>query len=218
MKVVGVLSPVATPDDEAVFVDVKTAWVIAGLAHGHEDVTAPEAESGVLTRDEDNVVANASVLSYTEITPENIDSFHFHGDTDTFPVDASVVVPRDRKSAVMLRGRYEEEDRDVQILAPRAVVDDLVETMFTVRDAVFWVSIGLGIATVATAILVFALSIRLRRSEIATIRKIGAPRNRLIAILSVEILMVVVASTTIAGVLTAIVSRYGMLALQLVAG
>ena len=48
MKVVGVLSPVATPDDEAVFVDVKTAWVIAGLAHGHDDVTAPGAESGVL--------------------------------------------------------------------------------------------------------------------------------------------------------------------------
>jgi putative ABC transport system permease protein len=218
MKVVGVLSPIHTPDDEAVFVDVKTAWVIAGLAHGHDDVTAPEAESGVLTREEDNVVANASVLSYTEITPENIDSFHFHGDTATFPVDAALVVPRDRKSAVMLRGRYEEENGDAQILVPRAVVDDLVETMFSVRDAVFWVSIGLGIATVATAILVFALSIRLRRREIATIRKIGAPRNRLIAILSAEILMVVGASTAIAGALTAVVSRYGMLALQLVTG
>jgi putative ABC transport system permease protein len=218
MKVVGVLSPIATPDDEAVFVDVKTAWVIAGLAHGHDDVTAPGAESGVLTREEDNVVANASVLSYTEITPENIDSFHFHGDAATFPVDAALVVPQDRKSAVMLRGRYEEESGDVQILVPRAVVDDLVETMFSVRDAVFWVSIGLGIATVATAILVFALSIRLRRREIATIRKIGAPRNRLIAILSAEILMVVLASTAIAGALTAVVSRYGMLALQLVTG
>jgi putative ABC transport system permease protein len=108
MKVVGVLQPVNTPDDEAVFVDLKTAWVIAGLAHGHMDVTEPEAESGVLTREEDNVVANASVLSYTEITPENIDSFHFHGDPDKFPVDAAVVVPRDRKSGVVLRGRYAE--------------------------------------------------------------------------------------------------------------
>ena len=41
MKVVGVLAPTGTADDEAVFVDLKTAWVIAGLAHGHTDVTAP---------------------------------------------------------------------------------------------------------------------------------------------------------------------------------
>ena len=66
MKVVGVLM---TTDDEAVFVDIKTAWVIAGLAHGHTDVTAPGAESGVLAVEGDKIVANASVLSYTEITP-----------------------------------------------------------------------------------------------------------------------------------------------------
>jgi putative ABC transport system permease protein len=218
MKVVGLLSSTNTPDDEAVFVDVKTAWVIAGLAHGHDDVTAPGTQSGVASREEDNVVANASVLSYTEITPENIDTFHFHGDSESFPVDAALVVPRDRRSAVMLRGRYEEDGGDVQVLVPRAVVDDLVETMFSVRDAVFWVSMGLGFATVATAILVFTLSIRLRRREIATIRKIGAPRGRLIAILSAEILMVLSASTAIAGALTAIVGRYGVLALQLVTG
>jgi putative ABC transport system permease protein len=106
----------------------------------------------------------------------------------------------------------------VQILVPRAVVDDLVETMFSVRDAVFWVSIGLGIATVATAILVFALSIRLRRREIETIRKIGAPRNRLLAILSTEILMVMLSSVAISGALTVLVSRFGMTVLQLVTG
>jgi putative ABC transport system permease protein len=215
MKVVGVLRPVNPPDDEAVFVGLKTAWVIAGLAHGHMDVTTPEAESGVLTREEDNVVANASVLSYTEITPENIDSFHFHGDPETFPVDAAVVVPRDRKSGVVLRGRYT-EGGEVQILVPRAVVDDLVDTMFSVRDAVFWVSVGFGIATIATAILVFALSIRIRRREIETIRKIGAPRNRLVAILSTEILMVVLASLAIAGALTAVVSRFGGAVLQFI--
>ncbi len=41
MKVVGVLAPAGTPDDQAVFADLKTAWVIAGIAHGHTDVTAP---------------------------------------------------------------------------------------------------------------------------------------------------------------------------------
>ena len=218
MEVVGILSPINTPDDEAVFVDMKTAWVIAGLAHGHTDVTAPEAESGVLERQEGNVVANASVLSHTEITPENIDSFHFHGDPDTFPVDAAVVVPKDRKSGVVLRGRYAEAVGDEQILVPRAVVDDLVETMFSVRDAVFWVSVGLGFATIATAVLVFALSIRIRQREIETIHKIGAPRSRLIAILSTEILIVVLASVAIAGALIMAVSRFGWAVLPLVTG
>ena len=39
MKVVGVLKPTGTPDDLAVFVDVKTTWIIEGLAHGHQDLS-----------------------------------------------------------------------------------------------------------------------------------------------------------------------------------
>ena len=39
MKVTGVLEKSHTSDDLAVFVDLKTAWVIQGLGHGHEDVT-----------------------------------------------------------------------------------------------------------------------------------------------------------------------------------
>jgi putative ABC transport system permease protein len=209
MKLVGVLAPTGTADDEAVFVDLKTTWVIAGFAHGHTDVTAPGAESGVLAVEGDNVVANASVLSYTEITPDNIDSFHFHGSPEGFPVDAILAVPHDRKSGVMLRGRYEEPGHPVQMVVPRVVVDDLVETMFSVRDAVFAVSIGLGLATIATAILVFALSIRLRRRELDTMRKIGASRGRMRAILATEVVLVVVVSVTIATVLTAVVGRFG---------
>jgi putative ABC transport system permease protein len=209
MKVVGVLAPTGTADDEAVFVDLKTAWVIAGLAHGHTDVTAPGAESGVLAVEGDNVVANASVLSYTEITPDNIDSFHFHGSPDGFPVDAILAVPHDRKSGVMLRGRYEEPGSAVQMVVPRAVVDDLVETMFSIRDAVFAVSLGLGLATIATAFLVFALSIRLRRREIDTMRKIGASRGRMRAVLATEVLIVVVTSVAIAALLTGAVGRFG---------
>ncbi|MEM7519324.1 MAG: ABC transporter permease, partial [Planctomycetota bacterium] len=38
MPVVGVLAPTNTADDDAIFVDIKTAWVIQGIGHGHEDV------------------------------------------------------------------------------------------------------------------------------------------------------------------------------------
>jgi putative ABC transport system permease protein len=189
--------------------------VIAGLAHGHQDVTAPDAASGVLSRTDDNVVANASVLSYTEITPENIDSFHFHGDPAGFPVDALLAVPDDRKSGVVLRGRYQEPDQPVQMVVPRDVVDDLVDTMFSVRNVMLVVSLGLGVATIATAALVFALSVRLRRREIETMRKIGAPRRRIRAVLASEVLIVVVASAAIAAALTALASRFGGLLLRM---
>ena len=49
MPVVGVLARSHSPDDDAVFVDVKTAWVIEGLGHGHQDL-AKTADDGVVLR------------------------------------------------------------------------------------------------------------------------------------------------------------------------
>ena len=94
MKVAGVLKPTGTPDDLAVFVDIKTAWVIEGLAHGHQDLSRPEASPGVLRTEGTRIVANASVVEYNEITPENVASFHFHGDPATFPITSVIVIPR----------------------------------------------------------------------------------------------------------------------------
>lgn len=218
MKVVGVLAPTGTPDDEVVFTDVKTTWVIAGLAHGHIDMAAPEAKSGVLKREAGNVVANPAVLSYTEITPDNIDSFHFHGNPAEFPVDAVLAVPNDRKSSIMLRGRYEEEGTVVQMLVPLRIISNLLETVFSVRDFIVLGSIVVAIAAAAITALVFVLSIRLRRREIETIRKIGGPRRRLWAILFTEISMVVCGAVIIAAGMTVGVSRLGGVLIRLMAG
>jgi len=218
MKVVGVLAPTGTPDDAALFTDIKTTWVIAGLAHGHMDMAAPEAESGVLKREAGNVVANAAVLSYTEITPDNIDSFHFHGNPAEFPVDAVLAVPNDRKSSIVLRGRYEAEGTAVQMRVPLRIINSLLETVFSVRDFIVLGSIGVALATAAITALVFVLSIRLRRREIETIRKIGGPRRRLWAILSTEILMVVCGAVIIAAGMTAAVSRFGGVLIGMMGG
>ena len=102
MKVAGVLVPSYTADDRAVFVDLKTSWVIEGLVHGHQDLSAPEAAATVLKRTGDTITANASVVQYNEITEENIDSFHFHGDLSDYPVSAVIAVPHNRKSGTIL--------------------------------------------------------------------------------------------------------------------
>ena len=216
MPVVGILAPTGTADDEAVFVDLKTTWVISGLAHGHMDMTQPDAEQGVLKREELNVVANASVLSYTEITPENMDSFHFHGNPDGFPVDAVIAVPRDRKSGILLRGRYQERKNGVQMLVPIKIIQELLDTVFVVRDYVVLAGAGVAVAAFGIMTLVFALSIRLRKREIDTIRKIGGARQRLTGILCVEIIIVVAAGVGLAAALTALAGRFGGLLINVV--
>jgi putative ABC transport system permease protein len=164
------------------------------------------------------VVANAAVLSHTEITPDNIDTFHFHGDPAGFPVDAVIAVPDDRKSGIVLRGRYETGQDAVQMLVPLRIIGSLLATVFSVRDFVVLGSIGVLIATAAIAALVFALSIRLRQREIATIRKIGGPRRRVSAILLTEVLLVVFGAVVVAAGMTLAVSRFGGVLIHFISG
>lgn len=107
MKVAGVLDRAQTPDDRAVFVDVRTAWIIAGLGHGHQDLAEVEDPDLLLKKEGQTYTASPQLLQYAEVTDENIDSFHFHGDTSAFPITAVIAVPPDRKSADLLRGRYQ---------------------------------------------------------------------------------------------------------------
>ncbi len=215
MRVVGVLEPAFTADDLAVFVDLKTAWIIQGLVHGHQDMAAPESASGVLSREGDNVVANASVLQYTEITSENIDSFHFHGSIEDYPVSAVIADPHDQKSATILMGRYETSDESVQIIQPITVVEELLGTIFTVQNFVIAGMLLVGLAALATAVLVFALSLRLRQREIETMAKIGGSRLLVAAILVTEITAVILTSVVLAAVLTALTARFASATVRL---
>jgi len=208
MQVVGVLAPSLSPDDGAIFVDVKTCWVIEGIGHGHADLSRPEASPAVLAREGDVITANASVVQYTEITPENADSFHFHGDSATYPVTAIIAVPHNAKSSALLQGRYQGADEAVQIVRPGEVIDELIGTIFTVQSYVVAAVLFIGGATIATTVMVFLLSIRLRKREIETMVKIGASRLVVGSVLSLEIGLVVVASLVLAGFLTAVSAVY----------
>jgi putative ABC transport system permease protein len=83
MRVAGVLSPTHSADDLAVFVDLKTTWLIQGLVHGHEDVTKVTDPTLVIGRSDGNVTATPKLVQYNEVTPENIGSFHFHASRPT---------------------------------------------------------------------------------------------------------------------------------------
>ncbi len=202
MRVVGILRPSGTPDDHALFVDIKTAWVIAGLAHGHEDLSRDSAQSGVLARQGNQIIANASVMQYNEITAENVASFHFHGDPADFPITAVVAVPKDRKSATLLQGRYLGAEELVQIVEPSTVMDKLLKTILTIRRYILLAIGVIAIATLASMTLVFLLSLQLRRRELETITKIGGSRSRIASVVAAEIVSVILAGSLLAAMLS----------------
>jgi putative ABC transport system permease protein len=209
MKVVGVLDPSHSPDDLAVFVDIKTAWIIQGLGHGHQDLAQPEARSGVLSRDGNTIRANASVKQYNEITADNMDSFHFHGDLSDYPVSGVIAVPHDEKSRVILMGRFEGEEETDQIVDPATVLDELLDTVLTIQNYVVAAILLVGVSALATAALVFMLSLRLRRREIDTMVKIGGSRARIGMVLVSEIVVVLVLAVILAGGLTLLTASVG---------
>ena len=214
MRVVGVLAPALGPDDGAVFVDVKTAWVIAGLGHGHRDLAARGAASAVLSREEGRITANASVVEYTEVTEENAGSFHFHGDPAGFPLTAVIAVPSSEKARVLLMGRYEGADESSIVVRPVEVVEALLGTVFTVRQYVVGALIVVAAATLAVATLVFLLSLRLRRREVETLVKIGAARGTVAAVLAAEVVFVLVAGAALAATLTGLTASFGSQAIR----
>lgn len=214
MTVVGVLGYSDGPDDDAVFVDFRTAWIIEGIGHGHQDLARPEAATDVLRRDEDNIVANAGVVQYNEITADNLESFHFHGDISAFPLTAVIVAPPDQRSSALLQGRYQSPSEAVQIVRPHEVMDELMATVLTVERFVVAGAVVVGIATFATTALVFLLSLRLRRREIETLFKIGGSRLAVSIVTGAEVIVVLVVGAALAGVLTLLASQFGGLLIR----
>ena len=214
MRISGILEFSDSPDDDAIFVDLKTTWIIEGLGHGHQDLTAPEAASGILAREEDRIVANASVVQYSEITQDNRDSFHFHGDLSDYPITAVIAVPHDQKSAAILQGRYLSSEGGAQIVRPSRVMEELLDTVLTVQNFVMAGAIVVGLATLATVTLVFLLSLRLRRREMETLFKIGGGRLNVAAVMVSEMAAVLVLGTVLAGGLTLLTSQLGSLVIR----
>jgi putative ABC transport system permease protein len=208
MPVVGILAASYSPDDEAIFVDLKTAWIIEGIGHGHQELTRPEAASAVLKTEDDRIVANASLLQYNEITAANIDSFHFHGNDAELPLTAVLPVPRSDKARVLIQGRYQQHE-SLQLLEPRAIIDQLLATVFAVQRYVL-VAMGLvALATTAVVLLVFLLSWRARRPEQDTLHLLGGSQAAVLSLMLAEVIMVMVLSVLLATLLVVLTHWFG---------
>ncbi len=208
MKISGVLAPAHSADDLGVFVDITTAWVIHGLGHGHQDVTTTTDSSVILKKEVGNVTANAKLMQYTEITEENIDSFHLHGDPADFPLTAVLAIPYDEKSGTILQGRYLKKEIPYQVVQPKEVIDTLMANIFKIRTVLDAVIMIVATATLLALVLVFSLSLRLREREIDVIFKLGCSRATIARLLSAEIAIIVCMSGLVCAGLLVLISYY----------
>jgi putative ABC transport system permease protein len=211
MGVAGVLAPTHSADDLAVFVDLKTAWVIQGLVHGHADLTEVNDPTLVMERSGGTVTATAKLAQHTQITQENVGSFHFHGSPADYPITAIIALPHDEKAGAILRGRYVStgaEAETQQILVPGEVIEGLLADIFRIKSVLDAVIVVVGMSTVLALVLVFALSLRLRQREIQTIFKLGCSRSTTARLLGAEIAIILAASALLTGLLLAVVAHY----------
>lgn len=190
MHVVGVLKETHSPDDNAVFVDLKTAWVIHGIGHGHEDVASAD-KNKLLQNEQGELIASAAILPYNEITDDNIGAFHFHGDPKDFPISAIIADPLanstgnatpeaiqkiKHKSAALLQGEYVKSERTTQIIKPPEVIEQLMAMIFRIKRLFDANAILIAVSTVLLLGLVVLLSLKLRQREMETMFKIGCSR------------------------------------------
>lgn len=196
LRVVGVLAPTGGPDDEALFVDLKTTWVIEGLLHGHAALGARDVVGGT----EEELEASLSMFLFTEIDPSTLPSFHLHGGPADWPVSAVLVFPQDARAHDQALGDLTVME-GLQPVRPTEVVRGILGIVLRLQALLgAWVVL-VTLSTLGLVSLVVSLVLRLRSAEVALLRRIGAAPGRIAATLALEagLLVAVAGALAVAG-------------------
>jgi putative ABC transport system permease protein len=197
LHVVGVLERAGTADDGALFADIKTAWALEGLAHGHADAARSVPESLLLDRGKDRVVVSEEMVEYNELGPENLASFHVHAEASSLPLTGVLLLPRSDKDLAILKARAN-AGRALQIIVPRESVEEVLGYVAKLRGVLDGLSLVLGGFVVVLLGLVTALSVRTRAREVETLAKVGVGPTSIAAIFGWEIAMTLAAGCFVA--------------------
>jgi len=184
LNVVGLLESTNSADSEAVFVDLKTAWIIAGLGHGH-DPAAHASEA-----------SHAATVTAIRITPDNADTFHFHGEASELPLSAVLVLPETDKDRTLITSRTN-ASANYQALRPAAVMNELMGLVLRIKKLFDANTALVGVAVVLLIGLVIALSMKLSEAERKTLHKLGCGRWLIVQTQAVELAIVLVGALVI---------------------
>ncbi|WP_160111327.1 hypothetical protein [Vibrio hangzhouensis] len=207
MKISGILEPSFTADDNAIFTDIKTSWVIQGLGHGHQDVFNLKDKTVISSNTSDSVVANAKLVTFSEITEENLGSFHFHGDSASYPISAIISVPNDTRSGTILRGRYQQHS-SLSLVKPEIIVRDLLDRIYKIKQMMDSVLILVSVTVILALVMIFSLSIKLRDREMKIMYKFGCSRFMVFKLLFAEISLIILGSSILSGSFLVLINYY----------
>ncbi len=192
MSIVGVLEKSNSPDDNVIFTGIKTTWVIDGIGHGHKDLKKAE-DIDILSRDRDNIVGSPSVYEYTRITPENIDSFHFHGDPGRFPLTGIIVIPETARKKTILQANINLSET-LQAVTPEGIIGNLMKLVFNVQKILSSYFFLVFLSTVLFLALIITLSLQIRKSERHIMQMIGSSKYTIFFILFTQMFTIVLIS------------------------
>lgn len=206
LRVVGTLAPSGGPDDEAVFVDLATAWLVEGRMHGHADpVALPEA--AVFGRDGELFLLAEGIREHTEVTEENLASFHLHGDAASLPVSALLAFPEDPRASVLLASRAA-SDPQLQAVAPAEAIEELLDAVVRLKRFFDAAVAALAAATLLLASLIVALSLRARRGELRSLAAMGVSRAAILRLVAAEVAAVLLLAGALGVAGAAVIERW----------
>ncbi len=189
LKVVGILKPSGTADDEAFFASVETAWMLDGKLHGHEDVN----DENALNREGSNLEASPALFVFAEVKAENLAGFHMHGNADLQDVTCILVFPNSDKSRDQLLGDFVLET-DHQAVEPEAVVMTVLGIVLRLKEGLSAYFALVAASTASFFLLVLVLSLRLRAEELRLMRRIGSSRATIFGMVAAEVAVLLTAS------------------------
>lgn len=200
LAIVGVLAPTGTSDDEAIFVDIETAWLLEGFAHGHDDAASIDHPELVIARQGDKVALSEAVRTYQEVTDDNAGGFHIHGSRDGFPLTGVLLYPTNDRAATILEARLNAQP-GIQAIEPADVVEEIIAFVVRLRLVFDALSIVLGLSTGALIALIATLGFRLRAAELRTLADMGAPRRTALVLVGGELAALIALGAGIAAAL-----------------
>ncbi|MCS5643978.1 MAG: hypothetical protein NZ807_12050 [Dehalococcoidia bacterium] len=190
LNITAVLAPSNTADDNAVFVNLKTAWIIAGIGHGHDDQNSTH-------------LSTILVKKHLDFTQKNLGSFHFHGDPKSFPLSAIIAEPQGEKALALTLNHYQQNDR-LQALKALKTVQEMMGMVIRVRQ---FLDANYTLITTAMLVLlglIITLSRQIRKKEMETMFLLGCSRRAVLALQTTELLILFAAAISLALAMTVI--------------
>lgn len=192
LEVVGILQPSDTVDDNVFFTDIKTNWALDGFLHGHNEVTRKDALNQN-AKEGENLEATAAIFMFPEITNDNRNSFHLHGDQGELPISSVLLIPKNNQQHDIALGDYELRN-DVQAVRPKMVVATILEIVLGVQKALEGYFAVIFLSTIAFFGLTVYLSQQLRIDELNIMERMGASKSMIRWMFIAEISLILIFS------------------------